>query len=229
MKPRTVGVSSTNSSLHGHQSSHAVEDRGMRDRSRHRVRVPDLGVRIEILETAETTGGAAVEFEVSGRPRGLIAHPHIHGLQTERHEVIEGSCGCHRRAGHRLEPGRGDDSCRSGVRHRQRAGAQEPAPRARAVEPAGDSERSSPSWPRSASPATTTGSACPGRRRARARARLRGGQPRRVRPAAPAARPLARADAARRLVAQLAIADADGEQRGRAVADPHGQLGAAEP
>ena len=56
--------------------------------------VPDLRRRVEILEPAETTGGAAVEFEVSGRPRGLIATPHIHGLQTERHEGLEGELGC---------------------------------------------------------------------------------------------------------------------------------------
>ena len=31
--------------------------------------VPDLGVSVEILETAETTGGEVVEFEVRGRPR----------------------------------------------------------------------------------------------------------------------------------------------------------------
>ena len=99
--------------------------------------VPDLGVRVEILETAETTGGAAVEFEVSGRPRGLISTPHIHGLQTERHEVLEGelrlSIGRRR---YRLKPGQ-TMTVPAGMRHRQRAGREPHRVRVR-VEPAGD-------------------------------------------------------------------------------------------
>ena len=99
--------------------------------------VPALGVRVEILETAETTGGAAVEFEVTGRPRGLIATPHIHGLQTERHEVLEGelrlSIGRRR---YRLKPGQ-VMTVPAGTRHRQRAGSGPNRVRVR-VEPAGD-------------------------------------------------------------------------------------------
>src|SRR4051794_2772482 len=50
-----------------------------------------LGVRIEIRETAESTGGERFEFDVVGRARGLLTQPHVHDTQAERHEVIEGS------------------------------------------------------------------------------------------------------------------------------------------
>src|SRR5689334_16000540 len=50
-----------------------------------------LGVRVEIRETAASTGGEYVEFDVVGRARGLIAQPHVHTYQVERHKVIEGS------------------------------------------------------------------------------------------------------------------------------------------
>ena len=50
-----------------------------------------LGVRIEVRETAASTDGAYVEFDVVGRARGLVAQPHGHEHQVERHEVIEGS------------------------------------------------------------------------------------------------------------------------------------------
>jgi uncharacterized protein YndB with AHSA1/START domain/quercetin dioxygenase-like cupin family protein len=53
--------------------------------------VPQLGVRVEIRKTAAETGGELFEFDVVGRARGLIAQPHVHELQTERHEVIEGT------------------------------------------------------------------------------------------------------------------------------------------
>ena len=100
--------------------------------------VPELGVRVEILETAETTGGAAVEFEVSGRPRGLVATPHIHGLSSERHEVLEGelrlSIGRRR---YRLKPGQAM-TVPAGMRHRQRAGRHGRQRVRVRVEPAGD-------------------------------------------------------------------------------------------
>jgi mannose-6-phosphate isomerase-like protein (cupin superfamily)/uncharacterized protein YndB with AHSA1/START domain len=50
-----------------------------------------LGVTVEIRETAATTNGEYVEFDVLGRARGLIAQPHVHEHQVERHEVIDGS------------------------------------------------------------------------------------------------------------------------------------------
>ncbi|HEV2873573.1 MAG TPA: cupin domain-containing protein [Thermoleophilaceae bacterium] len=53
--------------------------------------VPGLGVSIEFRRTTEDTGGELVEFDVVGRPKGLITVPHVHPRQSERHEVIEGS------------------------------------------------------------------------------------------------------------------------------------------
>jgi mannose-6-phosphate isomerase-like protein (cupin superfamily)/uncharacterized protein YndB with AHSA1/START domain len=50
-----------------------------------------LGIRLEIRKTAEETDGALFEFDVVGRARGLLTQTHVHTLQTERHEVIEGS------------------------------------------------------------------------------------------------------------------------------------------
>jgi quercetin dioxygenase-like cupin family protein/uncharacterized protein YndB with AHSA1/START domain len=52
---------------------------------------PSLGVQIEFRTTTEQSGGALLEFDVIGRPKGFITQPHVHPAQTERHEVIEGS------------------------------------------------------------------------------------------------------------------------------------------
>jgi uncharacterized protein YndB with AHSA1/START domain/mannose-6-phosphate isomerase-like protein (cupin superfamily) len=53
--------------------------------------IPAAGVRIEIRKTAADTAGELLEFDVIGRARGLFAAEHLHTVQTERHEVIEGS------------------------------------------------------------------------------------------------------------------------------------------
>jgi mannose-6-phosphate isomerase-like protein (cupin superfamily) len=102
--------------------------------------VPELGVRLDVLETAATTGGAAVVFELTGRPRGVIAVPHVHGVQSERHEVLEGelrlSVGGRR---HRLGPGDAM-TVPAGTRHRQRAGRHGRHRVRVRVEPAGDFE-----------------------------------------------------------------------------------------
>jgi quercetin dioxygenase-like cupin family protein/uncharacterized protein YndB with AHSA1/START domain len=50
-----------------------------------------LGVRVELLRTAEDTGGELVEFDVVGRARGIIAGGHVHTSQSERHEVLSGA------------------------------------------------------------------------------------------------------------------------------------------
>jgi len=50
-----------------------------------------LGVRVELLRTAEDTGGDLVEFDVVGRARGIIAAGHVHTSQSERHEVLSGA------------------------------------------------------------------------------------------------------------------------------------------
>jgi uncharacterized protein YndB with AHSA1/START domain/quercetin dioxygenase-like cupin family protein len=50
-----------------------------------------LGVRVELLRTAEETGGELLEFYVIGRARGLLAQGHVHTAQTERLEVVSGA------------------------------------------------------------------------------------------------------------------------------------------
>jgi uncharacterized protein YndB with AHSA1/START domain/mannose-6-phosphate isomerase-like protein (cupin superfamily) len=50
-----------------------------------------LGVRVELLRTADDTGGDLLEFDVVGRARGIIANSHVHTTQTERHEVLSGA------------------------------------------------------------------------------------------------------------------------------------------
>lgn len=55
------------------------------------LQASELGVRIEIRETAASTAGAYTEFDVVGRARGIIAQAHVHAGQAERHEVIEGA------------------------------------------------------------------------------------------------------------------------------------------
>ncbi len=54
------------------------------------IEVPALNVRFEARATAESTGGEYAEYEVSGRPSGLITLLHVHQGVTERHEVLEG-------------------------------------------------------------------------------------------------------------------------------------------
>jgi mannose-6-phosphate isomerase-like protein (cupin superfamily)/uncharacterized protein YndB with AHSA1/START domain len=55
------------------------------------LHAPSLGVQIEFRRTTEESGGALLEFDLVGRPKGFITQPHVHPGQSERHEVIEGS------------------------------------------------------------------------------------------------------------------------------------------
>ena len=50
-----------------------------------------LGVRVELLRTAQETGGELLEFDVIGRARGFLAQGHVHTSQVERLEVISGA------------------------------------------------------------------------------------------------------------------------------------------
>ena len=54
------------------------------------IEVPQLNLRFELRETAESTGGEYSEFDAIGNPRGFIKLMHVHVGQTERHTVIEG-------------------------------------------------------------------------------------------------------------------------------------------
>src|SRR4051812_31851026 len=55
------------------------------------VEVPEIGLRFEFRETAESTGGEYLQVDVIGRPKGFITAAHVHRGQTETHEVISGA------------------------------------------------------------------------------------------------------------------------------------------
>jgi uncharacterized protein YndB with AHSA1/START domain len=54
---------------------------------------PTTGDRLVFLRTAAETGGELLEYELEFVPRGFAARDHLHPLQSERHEVLEGSLG----------------------------------------------------------------------------------------------------------------------------------------
>ncbi len=49
-----------------------------------------LGCRVALIRTGEETDGELIEFDVLGRPRGLLVQPHVHLGQVEHYEVIAG-------------------------------------------------------------------------------------------------------------------------------------------
>jgi hypothetical protein len=51
-----------------------------------------LGVRVELLRTAQETGGELLEFDVIGRARGLLAQGHVHTSQVERLSSASRAC-----------------------------------------------------------------------------------------------------------------------------------------
>jgi len=51
---------------------------------------PVTGERFTFTETAATTDGELLSFELGLRPGGAVAIPHVHPIQTERFEVVEG-------------------------------------------------------------------------------------------------------------------------------------------
>jgi quercetin dioxygenase-like cupin family protein len=54
---------------------------------------PATGDRLTFLKTAAETGGEALEYEITFKPGGFAARDHLHPLQEERHEVLEGTLG----------------------------------------------------------------------------------------------------------------------------------------
>src|SRR4051812_38170229 len=51
---------------------------------------PVTGERFTFIDTAATTGGELLRFELALRPGGAVPIPHVHPIQTERFEVVEG-------------------------------------------------------------------------------------------------------------------------------------------
>ena len=79
-----------------------------------------LGFTLEVIATAETTGGASFEFDAVGAGRGIVAQPHVHESQAEHFEVIEGSLRLDMGGvAHHLGPG-DTMTVPAGTRHRQR-------------------------------------------------------------------------------------------------------------
>ena len=54
---------------------------------------PSAGERLVFLRTAAETGGEVLEYELEFVPRGFAVRDHLHPLQEERHEVLDGSLG----------------------------------------------------------------------------------------------------------------------------------------
>jgi quercetin dioxygenase-like cupin family protein len=51
---------------------------------------PVTGERFTFFDTAATTGGELLSFELGLRAGGAVPIPHVHPIQTERFEVVEG-------------------------------------------------------------------------------------------------------------------------------------------
>ena len=51
---------------------------------------PVTGERFTFTDTAATTGGELLAFDFGLRPGGAVPIPHVHPVQTERFEVVEG-------------------------------------------------------------------------------------------------------------------------------------------
>jgi len=51
---------------------------------------PVTGERFTFTDTASSTGGELLAFGLALRPGGAVPIPHVHPIQTERFEVVEG-------------------------------------------------------------------------------------------------------------------------------------------
>ncbi len=60
------------------------------NQSDERLDISGLGAEVVLRPTGSDCGHGELTFDVIGRPRGFIAHRHVHVGQVERHEVISG-------------------------------------------------------------------------------------------------------------------------------------------
>src|SRR3954466_7889469 len=51
---------------------------------------PVTGERFTFLHPAASTGGELLAFELGLKPGGAVPIPHVHPIQTERFEVVDG-------------------------------------------------------------------------------------------------------------------------------------------
>jgi quercetin dioxygenase-like cupin family protein len=54
------------------------------------VENPVTGERFTFTDTAASTGGELLAFDLALRPGGAVPIPHVHPIQTERFEVVDG-------------------------------------------------------------------------------------------------------------------------------------------
>ncbi len=70
---------------------HAPEWGGSRvDKQDERLDIAGLGIEVVIRPTGAACAEGDLTYDVLGRPRGFITHPHLHVSQIERFEVIAG-------------------------------------------------------------------------------------------------------------------------------------------
>ena len=50
---------------------------------------PVTGERMRFLKTAAETNGDAVVFDLTLKPTGFVAMPHVHPVQSERFEIVD--------------------------------------------------------------------------------------------------------------------------------------------
>ena len=82
---------------------------------------PVTGERIVFHETSAETNGERVVFETIVQPGGFVASAHLHPLQTERFEVLEGTLGM-RRGKEKVELARRRDASWSSPARRTSSG-----------------------------------------------------------------------------------------------------------
>ncbi len=68
---------------------------------------PVTGERFTFTHTAASTGGELLAFDFALRPGGAVPIPHVHPIQTERFEVVDGRM-TFRVGLHRLHAGPGE-------------------------------------------------------------------------------------------------------------------------
>jgi mannose-6-phosphate isomerase-like protein (cupin superfamily) len=56
----------------------------------HTLENPVTGERFTFTHTAASTGGELLAFDFALRPGGAVPIPHVHPIQTERFEVVDG-------------------------------------------------------------------------------------------------------------------------------------------
>ncbi len=95
-------------------------------RAEDRLAMPELGIRIEIRRRARDTGGALIEFDVIGRPRGVLRLAHVHAGYAEHIEVVDGTLRLRMGGSVRLLRSGDRAVIPAGVRHAQLPQGREP-------------------------------------------------------------------------------------------------------